>query len=508
MSRSILISEKFNIAAISDRKKVIEFFFQNDKPFYLGDIYLTRIENILPSIDAVFVSMYKEKMGFLHASDIPGLGSLEKKVWPKQKMMVQIAKEPTGNKGPRVTTKISLTGRFFILTTEHENVLISRRITSSQEKARLKAIANLLKPPEGFGLVIRTEAMGATEEQLERDFCDLFLNKWKHIIDQFEIQNRPTLLLSESKDLSYRVLRDLFHDGVEKIIIDNQDSLEKIRNYLETWSTRKIPQIEYMSSKDLFLETGLLSEIKAGLSSKVELPSGGYLNIQPTEAMTVIDVNSGRFTTSNNPSETVLKTNLEASVEIARQLRLRNIGGVIVVDFIDMQSRVSEIAVLERMEEALENDPAKPQIEKLSSLGIATLTRHRQASSLHECLGEICSECSGHGVVFPLVREIEKTALSDKKTDQTETRENQEINSEEQPDKKTRENQEINSEEQPDKKTRENQEINSEFGFAPSNKKEKDNTVINFDFDQPEESDKKNIKQEKNLPGVYSIEIE
>ncbi|HEY9885997.1 MAG TPA: Rne/Rng family ribonuclease [Vampirovibrionales bacterium] len=410
MGKSLIIAEDIGLAALMDRGKAIEFFLQSSD-FSLGDIYSARVENILPSIDAVFVNLGSDKMGFLHASDIPGVGPIANRVWPRQKILVQIVKEPTGNKGPRVSTDISLIGRFFILTNEHENVVLSRRISSPQERARLKAIATLLKPPVGFGMVIRTEAAGATDKELEEDFRDLFMERWKFVIDQFEIKRRPGLIFSDSRDLLYRTLRDVFHEGVTTVGVDNEKALERAKYYLEHWSnSNNPPETEMLSSKDLLLKHEVKTELENALFDRVELPSGGYIHIQPTEALTVIDVNSGKFTSSNNPEETILKTNIEAASEAARQMRLRNIGGVIVIDFIDMDNKADRLKVLEHFERLLDMDPAHPQIGRLSDLGLVELTRHRQEKSLFEALGSLCDKCHGVGWVFPIFEIFEDKA--------------------------------------------------------------------------------------------------
>lgn len=398
MPKSLIIAEEASLATLMDRDKAIEFFFQSND-FALGDIYSARVENILPSIDAVFVNLGTDKMGFLHASDIPGTGPLSERIWPKQKLLVQIVKEPTSNKGPRVSNDITLIGRFFVLTTEHSNIVMSRRIASAQERARLRSIASLLKPPVGFGLIIRTEAMGASEKELEEDFRELFLERWKYIIDQFEIQRRPNLIFSDSRDLLYRVLRDVFHDGVDEVAVDNPKAAERAKHYLELWS-HKPPEVVTLPTRQLLKESGVLRELKEALSNRIELPNGGYVHIQATEAMTVVDVNSGKFTSSRSPGETVLKTNLEAATEVARQLRLRNIGGVIVIDFIDMDNKFDRLKLLEHFERLLENDPARPQIGRLSDLGLVELTRHRQEKSLLEALGHQCDKCHGLGSTF------------------------------------------------------------------------------------------------------------
>jgi len=411
MPKELIVSEKINLAALMDKGQAIEFFVKNDQ-FAVGDIYLARVENILPSIDAVFVNLGStSKMGFLHASDIEGAGPLKRRIFPRQRLLVQVEKQPTGNKGPRVTTNITLTGRFLVLTTAHEQIIVSRRINNPDQKARLKAIATLLKPPVGFGLIIRTEAENATEEELEEDFKELFLQKWKFIIDQFEIQNRPGLLVRDSKDLLHKVLRDVFHYGVQSIVVDNDEFRERAEEYLRDWSFQKPPKVELYKSSDEMLEKfGVTAELRRSLYPRVDLASGGYLLIQPTEAMTVIDVNSGKFTSSHSPAETVFLTNLEAATEVARQLRLRNIGGVIVIDFIDMENKYDRLLLLENFSRALENDPSKPQIGRLSDLGLVEVTRPRTAQSLQEALGHECEACSATGLRFPMLEQVNKAS--------------------------------------------------------------------------------------------------
>lgn len=406
MPKKLVICEKAGIAAIMEKEKAIEFFFDNTE-FAVGNIYVARVENILAGIDAVFLSLgNSDKMGFLHASDIPGFGPLHKRIFPKQKMLVQIVKEPTGNKGPRINTDLNLIGRFFVLTTGNEQIILSRRISNPNERARLKAIANLLKPPSGFGLVIRTEAEGASESELEADFQELFLERFKYIIDQFENQKKPGLLIKDSRSLLYRVLRDVFHNSVDTIAVDSPEAAQTVQHYVQLWSKRSVTVDVEESPTELLTKYSVAQELESALSNKVELESGGYILIQATEAMTVIDVNSGKFTSLNDPNETVLKTNIEAATEISKQLRLRNIGGVVVIDFIDMDDKYHRLKVLEHFEKLLEQDPTKPQIGRLSDLGLVEVTRHRQEQSLEETLGTICDKCHGQGRVFSILDHI------------------------------------------------------------------------------------------------------
>ena len=395
--KSLIISERDKIAAIMENNKAVEFFIHKGD-LLLGDIYTAKVENIMPSIDAVFVNLGNNRMGFLHASDIPGQGNLYDRVQPNQKLMVQIVKEPTSNKGPRVNTAISLPGRFLVLTTENTNVSVSRKIVDYQERNRLKAMVTLLKPP-GVGMVVRTEAEGKDEYDLEEDF-KLLWDNWKEISDKHEGHKYPGLVYRD-QDFIYRVVRDAYTADIAEVYVDTTQGQIKTQQILKNWTGKDV-EITLHKENNILSAFGVEKEILTSLQTKVELPSGGYLFIQTTEAMTVVDVNSGRFTSSRTLRETVLKTNIEAAYEVARQLKLRNIGGVIVIDFIDMDDRRDRITVLETLENALMSDRAKPQIGQLSDLGLVELTRRRQGQSLQEVFGHQCSNCNGSGLIFEL----------------------------------------------------------------------------------------------------------
>jgi ribonuclease E len=373
MKKSLLISEADNIAALLENDRVVEFFV-NRGELLLGDVYTATVENILPGIDAAFVNLGKDKMGFLHANDVPGQGVLKEKLVPKQKLLVQITKEPTGHKGPRVSTAISLPGRFLVLVPEERGVSISRRISEAKERARLKSVVNLMKPP-GVGLIIRTEAKGQGEQELFEDFEQLW-DRWQTIVSDGEASIGPTLIYRD-QDLLFRVIRDAYSNDVQEIIVDSPEGQKRALDYMQGWASRNTKVLQHVGEEPLLLARGIDREIESALSDRAELPSGGHLNIQPTEALTVIDVNSGRFTSSRTQAETVRRTNLEAAQEIPRQLRLRNIGGMVIVDFIDMDSRRDQQQVLEQFQRALEDDRAKPQIGQLSDLGLVELTPAR-----------------------------------------------------------------------------------------------------------------------------------
>jgi len=392
--KRIIIAERDNIAAVMEQGKVSDFIISRGDVI-LGDVYLATVDNILPSIDAAFVNVGSDKMGFLHAQDVMGKGSLKDKLSPKQKLIVQVVKEPTGHKGPRVTTEISLPGRFLVLMPNEPGISISKKIENSKERARLKSVVSLIKPV-GVGVIIRTEAEGQSEADIQEDL-EILLEKWNNIITSAETLTPPNLIYRD-QDLLYRTIREACTDDTKEIVVDTAFAFQRVQNILQNWHMNKNIQVTlYKGSEPLLIAEDIHKEIKAALNVKVNMPSGGYLFIQQTEALTVIDVNSGKFTSSSTQDETILKTNIEAVHEIARQLRLRNIGGMIIVDFIDMMSRTDKLAMLEELEIALEPDKAKPQVGQISDLGLVELTRHRQGQSLSEIFTKKCPHCQGTG---------------------------------------------------------------------------------------------------------------
>ena len=396
MSKSIVVSERDNIAAVIENNKVSEFYVTRGD-ILLNDVYLATVENILPSIEAAFVNVGSDKMGFLHASDVIGKGSLEEKLKPNQKILVQVVKEPTGHKGPRVTMSISLPGRFLVLMPDEKGINVSKKIESSKERARLKSIVSLLKPA-GVGVIIRTEAEGQTDSEIQEDM-EALLEKWNDIVSAVDTHNPPALV-ARDQDLLYRVIREAASEDTDEIIVDTSFAMHRTNQLLQSWNmTHNINVSVHKGADNILVNKGIDKEIKNALQTKVMLPCGGYLFIQQTEALTVVDVNSGKFTSGSSQAETIRKTNLEAIDEIARQLRLRNIGGMIIVDFIDMDNRADKLAILEHFEAALEPDKANPQIGQISDLGLVELTRHRQGQSLQEIFSKKCSACNGTGYV-------------------------------------------------------------------------------------------------------------
>lgn len=415
MSKQIIIAEQHRIAAVFSEDQIQELIVATGS-HQVGDIYLGVVENVLPGIDAAFVNIGDaERNGFIHVTDLGPLrlkraaGSITELLAPQQKVLVQVMKEPTGNKGPRLTGNISLPGRYLVLMPFGRGVNLSRRIRNENERNRLRALAVLIKPA-GMGLLVRTEAEGVAEEAIIEDLESL-QKQWENI-QQEAVTTRPPSLLNRDDDFIQRVLRDVYSADVNRIVVDSHTGMKRVKQHLVTWSGGRSPQgvlVDHHRDRTSILEYFRVNAaIREALKPRVDLPSGGYIIIERTEALTVIDVNSGSFTRSATARETVLWTNSEAAVEIARQLRLRNIAGVIIVDFIDMDSRRDQLQVLEQFNKALRADKARPQIAQLSELGLVELTRKRQGQNIYELFGRTCPTCGGLGHLVHLPGESER----------------------------------------------------------------------------------------------------
>jgi ribonuclease E len=414
MSKQIIIAEQHRIAAVFSEDQIQELIVAKGT-HQISDIYLGVVENVLPGIDAAFVNIGdSERNGFIHVTDLGPLrlrksaGSITELLAPQQKVLVQIMKEPTGNKGPRLTGNISLPGRYLVLMPFGRGVNLSRRIRNESERNRLRALAILIKPA-GMGLLVRTEAEGVSEEAILEDLESL-QRQWENI-QQEAVSTRAPSLLNRDDDFIQRVLRDVYSADVNRIVVDSHTGLKRVKQQLINWSGGRSPQgvlIDHHKERIPILEYFRVNAaIREALKPRVDLPSGGYIIIERTEALTVIDVNSGSFTRSSTARETVLWTNCEAATEIARQLRLRNIAGVIIVDFIDMDSRRDQLQVLEHFNKALRVDKARPQIAQLSELGLVELTRKRQGQNIYELFGRPCPTCNGLGHLVHLPGEPE-----------------------------------------------------------------------------------------------------
>ncbi|MGL5508654.1 MAG: Rne/Rng family ribonuclease [Microcoleaceae cyanobacterium] len=403
MPKQIIIAEQHRIAAVFAEDQIQEMVVSTGQ-HQVSDVYLGIVENVLPGIDAAFINIGDpDRNGFIHIGDLGPLrlkrssASITELLTPQQKVLVQIMKEPTGNKGPRLTGNISLPGRYLVLLPFGKGVNLSRRISSESERNRLRALAILTKPA-GMGLLVRTEADGVEEDAILEDL-ETLQKQWESI--QIEGSSvRAPALLNRDNDFIQKVLRDMYSSEVNRIVVDSQQGVKRVKQHLANWNGGKAPQvfIDHHRERIPILEFFRVNAaIREALRPRVDLPSGGYVIIQPTEALTVIDVNSGSFTKSATARETVLWTNCEAATEIARQLRLRNIAGVIVVDFIDMDTRRDQLQVLEHFNKVLRSDKARPQISQLSELGLVELTRKRQGQNIYELFGCACTTCGGLG---------------------------------------------------------------------------------------------------------------
>lgn len=409
MPKQIIIAEQHHIAAVFSEDQIQELVVATGR-HQIGDVYLGVVENVLPGIDAAFVNIGDpERNGFIHVTDLGPLklkrnaAAITELLAPQQKVLVQVMKEPTGNKGPRLTGNITLPSRYVVLMPFGRGVNLSQRIKSENERNRLRALAILIKPA-GMGLLIRTEAEGKPEEAIIEDL-EAIQKQWEEILLRAQSMRAPALL-NRDDDFIQRVLRDMYGSDVNRIVVDSATGLKRVKQYLMNWSGGQPPQgllIDHHRDRISILEYFRINAaIREALKPRVDLPSGGYVIIEPTEALTVIDVNSGSFTRSATARETVLWTNCEAATEIARQLRLRNLAGVIVVDFIDMESRKDQLQVLEHFNKALRLDKARPQIAQLSELGLVELTRKRQGQNIYELFGRTCPTCGGLGHVVHL----------------------------------------------------------------------------------------------------------
>ncbi|MEA5452236.1 Rne/Rng family ribonuclease [Leptolyngbya sp. CCNP1308] len=420
MPKQIVIAEQNRIAAVFSEDQIQELIVATGS-HQVSDIYLGTVENVLPGIDAAFVNIGdSERNGFMHVTDLGPLklkrsaGSITELVVPQQKVLVQIMKEPTGNKGPRLTGNVSLPGRYLVLMPSGRGVNLSRRIRSESERNRLRALAILIKPA-GMGLLVRTEAEGISENAIIEDL-ETLQKQWESIQQQ-AVNTRPPALLNRDDDFIQRVLRDAYNAEVNRIVTDSSTGMKRVKQHLANWSDGQVPAgvlIDHHRERTPILEYFRVNAaIREALKPRVDLPSGGYIIIERTEALTVIDVNSGSFTRSATARETVLWTNCEAAAEIARQLRLRNIAGVIVVDFIDMDARRDKLQVLEHFTKALRSDKARPQISQLSELGLVELTRKRQGQNIYELFGRPCPTCGGLGHLVHLPGEAPVDSSND-----------------------------------------------------------------------------------------------
>jgi len=416
MPQQIVIAEHLRIAALLTDERIDELIVAQGS-YQIGDIFLGTVENVLPGIDAAFVNIGEsEKNGFIHVNDLGPLrlkkatAGITELLEPRQKVLVQVMKEPTGTKGPRLTGNIALPGRYLVLQPYGQGVNISRRISTESERNRLRALGVLVKPPS-TGLLIRTEAEDICEEFLIDDLENL-LKQWE-LIQQASESCTPPILLNRDEDFIHRILRDHTGQNLTQIVVDNSEAIGRVKNFLGKDSNELTIEL-HNDSENILEKYKVISSINEALKPRVDLPSGGYIIIEPTEALTVIDVNSGSFTRSANSRETVLWTNCEAAIEIARQLKLRNIGGVIIIDFIDMDTKRDQLQLLEHFTSAINGDSARPQIASLTELGLVELTRKRQGQNIYELFGKTSPNSQGQAYLPSItIQDINPTTPSE-----------------------------------------------------------------------------------------------
>jgi ribonuclease E len=401
------IGDRIQIAVIEDNVMVEHYVNRNANVSYVGNVYLGRVQNVLPSMEAAFVDIGKGRNAVLYAGEVnwdaAGISESEPRkiemvLKTGQPVLVQVTKDPIGQKGARLTSQISLPGRYVVLVPGGGMSGISKRLPES-ERTRLKAILKSLIP-DTAGVIVRTAAEGVSEEELTAD-VERLKAQWEDISQKAENPNfhAPALLLSEP-DLAVRVIRDIFNEDFRKLTIQGNDAWEEISSYLGSIAPELSKKLEkYAGNGDLFADFRVEEQLAKAFDRKVYLPSGGSLVIDRTEAMVVIDVNTGKFIgKGGNLEETVTKNNLEAAEEIARQLRLRDLGGIVVIDFIDMVLESNREAVLRRLVESLGRDRTKHQVAEVTSLGLVQMTRKRVGQGLIEAFSTTCDSCNGRGI--------------------------------------------------------------------------------------------------------------
>ncbi len=430
------------IALLEDKKLVELHHEKADASFAVGDLYLGKVKKLIPGLNAAFIDVGFEKDAFLHYTDLspyarsvlkftqtamqekegsvldfskfqaePEIiktGKINEVIKGKPEILVQILKEPIAAKGPRLSCELSLPGRFVVITPFNDIVAVSKKIHSSDERKRLQKIIEAIKP-KNFGVIVRTAAEGKNSAELHEDLSQL-IETWKTIEQNLKGASAPAKILSE-QDKTTSILRDLLTEDFNKIVINDRNVYNDTRSYIQKIAPEKTDIVtNHVNGTPIFDQFGVTKQVKAAFGKTVNLPSGAYLIIEHTEALHVIDVNSGYKSVSNNQEENALATNLEAGEEIARQLRLRDIGGIIVVDFIDMKLPDNKRKLQDAMDNFMRIDRAKHAVLPISKFGLMQITRQRMRPEVNINTSEICPSCNGTGKVSPtllLVDEIE-----------------------------------------------------------------------------------------------------
>ena len=395
----------------------------------ISNIYKGRVSRVLPGMQAAFIEIGLERTAFLHASDIfdprhegtgieaPRTENIRTLVAEGNEILVQVVKDPLGTKGARLTTYITLPSRYLVYMPQGRGVGVSARIEDESERERLRAAVRAgVEPEESAGYIVRTAAEDASPEALRADM--IYLRKLWEFVREKGLRTQPGQLVHADLPLHLRILRDLLRPEVDRVLIDQPSAYREMQEFASTFMPDVLPRIElYAAGRPVFELHNVEEEIQRALDRKVSLKSGGYLIIDQTEAMTTIDVNTGAFVGHRNLEETIFRTNLEAAVTIARQLRLRNLGGIIIIDFIDMEEPEHRRQVIQALERALSDDHVKTNISSVSPLGLVEMTRKRTRESLEHLLCQPCPTCEGRGFVktaetvcYEVFREIVRQA--------------------------------------------------------------------------------------------------
>jgi ribonuclease G len=439
LRREILVTATHQeswVALLEDDQLVEIMLDRPDQGRMVGDIYLGRVEAVIAGIQAAFVDIGTEKAGFLHVSDLGnevdddddngddngsrgnGEGRRSRKYPPiqdqlqkGQEIMVQVTKEPIGTKGPRLTAQISLPGRTLVYMPGSDHVGVSRKIDDREERSRLRSLAREIVQPGSGGVIVRTVGEEVNRKTLQQEF-DRLRELWAKTQRRAKGKSPPALLHGEAELVS-GVVRDLFSDKFDAIRVDSPELHRELGNYIRQIEPELLDRLHlHDGDASLFDAYGVEDEIQRAFQRRVNLPSGGYIVIEPTEALVSIDVNTGRYTGRKDPEKTILRTNLDAAREVAKQLRLRDIGGIIVVDFIDMEAQEHRDRVLHELRSHLGRDRARTKTFEVSSLGLIEMTRQRVRPSLFQSLTEPCEHCGGTGRLYTpatVVRRIERS---------------------------------------------------------------------------------------------------
>lgn len=413
------------VSLLEDKELVEVFIEKNNSERLAGNIYRGRVASVLPGMQAAFVDIGYEKNAFLYVGDAISQKefseeddemytdmksyNIDEILRPGQEITVQVTKEPIGTKGPRVTTHITLPGRQLVLLPNAEYVGISRRIEDDDERIKLKKIAERIKP-KNMGLIVRTVSEGKREEDFKNDIN--FLVKLWEKIKQKEFSGPVPRCIHKDLSVIYRAIRDMFTWNIDKFVINDRQEYNKVLEWVEMISPALKLRVEYFSKNiDLYDNYQIDSMISKALSKKVWLKCGGYLIIERTEALTVVDVNTGKYVGNNNLEETVLKTNVDAAKEIAKQLRLRDIGGIIIIDFIDMHEHEHQRQIIDVLRSALKKDRTKTTVVGMTGLGLIEMTRKKVREGLESTVLYDCQYCDGTGKILSpesIARNIEK----------------------------------------------------------------------------------------------------